>query len=197
MIPDKAALYDALQRNNFILPPLSDSMCTVHWLTQVFKVEAWCLRTEEVATLKVCPELPNKTELANIVATAMEATPLVGGPFDSGIRLTAALIRKKKPCKQWLVKVLSTVERDHEIFQRTYKRPLVDKKGAAVGNQGVVQNANGFFDGLQVVAKKGKGRYINLLSDQERERLRGIQLQEQADRAAARLSRHKEQLAAH
>ena len=129
VIPDKAALYNALVRNGFILPPLSDSICTVHWLTAVFKVEAWCLRTEEVTTLRVCPDMPNKTDLANIVATAMEAVPKVGGPFDSGIRLTAALIRKKKPCKQWLIKVLSTVERDHEIFQRTYKRPIVDKAG--------------------------------------------------------------------
>ena len=109
------------------MPPLKDPLCTEKFLKGVLHREFWCLKAEEIHSLKVCPDLPSKKELASIVADAMESMGPVNEGFDNIFRRTAKLVRKKMPDRHWLIKVLSTVEKDHEIFQRTYKRPVMQR----------------------------------------------------------------------
>ena len=189
LIPDKTALYRALERNEYILPPLKDPMCTEKWLKAILHQEVWCLQVSEVSTLKVCPDLPSRKELADIVADAMEKQ--VRAEMQMAVKRTAQLVRKKKPDRGWLIKVLSTVNPGHAIFQRTYRKPAI-QRGEAVRGTGQVANRNHFFDGLEAVQRTGRGRLINLMSQSEKDRLKRERLEKQVQRAQRLLASHEQ-----
>ena len=116
LIPDADQLYNGLIRNQVFLPPRKDPLCTVRFLRGVWQKKFWVIRPHEVRTVKVCADPPKRKLLARLVANIMKNYPSVGEPIDSGMKRTAVQIKKRPPCVQWLLLVLSTLDPDHEIF---------------------------------------------------------------------------------
>lgn len=77
-------------------------------------------------------------------------------PFDTGIKRTALLIKQKPPSVSWLIMILSSLDPNHEVFAKDYVRPKEEKQQYS---SQMVYNPEGFFDGLPVAKKKGKGKF--------------------------------------
>lgn len=68
---DKTSMYNAVYRNNFLLPPKHDTWLTFEFLDRVRTGLYWSPKISE-CKLYSCLEPPNKDELAEIVAGAIE-----------------------------------------------------------------------------------------------------------------------------
>ena len=58
LVPNKKALYVALQRNQYIMPPMKDAIVTCKFMLGVKDGYYWCLRSSEVVAVKVCADPP-------------------------------------------------------------------------------------------------------------------------------------------
>ena len=47
-IPDTPALYKAILRNQMLVPPLKDAICTKDFLIGLLEKRYWCPQTQEV-----------------------------------------------------------------------------------------------------------------------------------------------------
>ena len=153
VIPDGKAMYAALLRNQFLMPPLKDAMVTRRYMLDVKDGKAWCLHSSEVVALKACADCPSRKVLAELVAEAMLRNMTTMPPrMKTAIRRTAALVLKAPPSKSWLVQVLSSVEPGHGIFDTGYTKPAPQRNGF-IAPQATVANPNGFFDGIPVAKR--------------------------------------------
>ena len=123
LIPDKKAFYSALQRNQVILPPLRDSMVTRRFMLGIKDSTYWCLRASDITQTRVCADPPARKDLANIVGDVMLNYRSLGEAQDIIFHRTANLIKKQPPAVHWLLQVLATIEPNHEIFNKNYRRP--------------------------------------------------------------------------
>ena len=68
------------------------------------------------------------------------------------LRSTAELVRNNPPTIMWQILVICTINSQHEIFGKNYRRlRVINIKRPSVY---IVQNTNSFFDGLPVARSK-------------------------------------------
>ena len=80
-------------RNQFIMPPLTDSLVTLTWMEAVLEGSCWCLHSDQVRGLKVCADPPLKKELAAMLADTMEAFDPGSPEMALAMKCTALRIR--------------------------------------------------------------------------------------------------------
>lgn len=161
-IGDRKEAHEVLVRNGFLMPPLKDAICTEYFLAGVLTQQYWCLKSINQKNFKQCPVKLTKAELAGFLGRAMynakNSFPLTEfQDRQQGIKAfkkTAELIMKKLPDKNWMYLLLSTVEPNHQIFARTYQRPIVQNpfKAAPV----MVPNLNGIFNDMPLSRRTNK-----------------------------------------
>ena len=157
-IPDGKQLYNALVRNQRLMPPRKDAINTQKFLRGVWTKKYWVMSSPEVVGYKMCADPPSKKQLARILSAVMANYRSLGEPTDSGIRRTAKQIRKRPPSTNWMLLVLSNLDPANPVFAKSYVAPKKPK-----GNEAVfLENQDDFFDGLPVASTKKK-RFINLL----------------------------------
>ena len=100
-VPDKRALYDALLRNQFILPPFKDQLLTTQFLMGIKDRTYWCLHSDSGLAMKSCADPPTKLELSEILSDVMLNYRPMGEPTDSGLKRTALQVRKRPPQRNW------------------------------------------------------------------------------------------------
>ena len=61
---NKKSLYINNIRNQYIQPPITDTIVTKDFLLKVKDRRTWCLHSSEITTLKVCADPPKKFEFA-------------------------------------------------------------------------------------------------------------------------------------
>ena len=106
-----------------------------------------------------------------------------------GLRATALLVREKPPSVPWMVLVMSTLAKDHEIFEKHYRPP---KEGmAAQVSLPLINDPEGFFADLPLVMNRGR-RMINLLDPKIKERIRTDHLNARLRKAMADVEKHKQ-----
>ena len=169
--PDKKTLYQSCLRNQYLLSPFKDSINTVRFLRGVQSKRYWALKSEDVFTVKFCADPPKKKDMAKILYAVMMSYRKLGEPMDSGMRRTAKYIRKKPPQFSWMLLVLSTLEPNHEIFNKDYVNPK-----QTVAETEFVNSYDGFYEGLPIVHGH-KGRTLNLTdrNEQKLKKLRRMQ----------------------
>ena len=156
LVPNKKAMYMALQRNQFIMPPQKDAIMTCKFMLGVKDGFYWCLRSQEVVTVKVCADPPARKDLAQILGDIMLNYRIMGEPHDSAFRRTGDLIKKHPPSVHWMLQVMSTIAQEHEIFAKNYVRPRRMPEQVQ-GPTVQIANPNGFFDDLPMTDRRGRG----------------------------------------
>ena len=121
--PCPRSMYDACLRNQYLMPPFKDTIVTRNFMLGVKDKFYWCLRSNEVTTLKVCADPPRRIELALMVFDVIMHLNPMPEPFDTGIKRTALLIKQKPPSVNWMIMILSSLNPDHAIFAKNYVRP--------------------------------------------------------------------------
>ena len=70
LVPDKKAFYEALIRNQVVLPPLSDSIVTTAFLLGVYESRLWCPKSD-IIKHRLCCDPPGKKDLAELLYDQM------------------------------------------------------------------------------------------------------------------------------
>lgn len=108
LIPDSDALYNACLRNQYVMPPLKDSLVTKDFIMSVFRSKTvWCPKSSDIQ-YRVCADVPPKKMLAEIVFNQMQSTN-VPEDMRQAFQNTASLIMKNPPSTSWLLLVLATL----------------------------------------------------------------------------------------
>ena len=114
-ITSRAHLKEVLTRNGFYLPK-SDCFCTLEYLAAVSQAQVFTLNYEEIKR-RPCPRPPTRA----ILMTEIER---VLAPMDQQLSLDNS---KCMPEKEYLLTVLATIYPDHEIFERDYLPPPLNR----------------------------------------------------------------------
>ena len=80
--------------------------------------------------------------------------------LDLAIRMTACRILKHPPKKDWMIRMLATVDPDNPVFAKDYVAPKYDYHGNEVGEKLTAMPAS-FFENLPP-SKATKKRTMNL-----------------------------------
>ena len=71
LITDKRSLYETLQLNQYVLPPLDGPFVTSKLMAGIYHGTHWMLKSDNVSNYKVCAFPPNKQILADTLHAAM------------------------------------------------------------------------------------------------------------------------------
>ena len=107
-IPDRPALYNAILRNQILVPPLKDAICTKDFLVGLLEKQYWCPLTSEI-TMRNCGDVPSKKDLAGILYEAMAACTNVDAQIQQQFVMTAELVLKHPPSPSWSLLMISTI----------------------------------------------------------------------------------------
>ena len=186
-IPDGKSLYSALVRNQRLMPPRKDAINSQKFMRGVWTKKYWVMSSHEVVGYKMCADPPSKKQLARILAGVLANYRSLGEPIDSGMRRTAKQIRKRPPNTNWMLLVLSSLHPGHEVFDKGYIKPARRQEEQFVASA-MVDNEDGFFDGLPMATPTGKRR-INLLSADMQQQVKVARLQFQLGKLQEKLDR--------
>ena len=145
-VPDKKALYEALLRNGYFMPPYSNRIITIQYMEKVKSGEVYVPKYD-IVRLRPCPNPPVKKRVFDEILKEMTRVGLKFGLKNEGYAST-----------DWLLAILSTCNQEHEFFWKSYTPSSEDSKYSRVKRQTDCSNADGFYDGLPVK----KQRTVNL-----------------------------------
>ena len=163
VVNDKQSLHESLRRNQLYCPKLKETIMTVQFMKGcIGNRYYWLPKTEDIR-IRNCVDPPPRGELARLVYEKMAATAPSGDAcFDGAFRRTAQELARKPPNTEWLLAMLSTMDPNHGIFAKDWVRPRVNRAAEYDGDTDMVENIDGWFDGLPV-AKQRRGAPIKLV----------------------------------
>ena len=145
-MPNRKALYEALRRNQYIMPDIKENLVTSGWMLGVVQGNQWCLSSSEVSCLQQCVSPPPRKFLAKILIQTMSEINIPAEKVEP-MKATAKLIAKHPPNVSWMLICLAQMKSDHEIFGKDYVAPKLDRGGIAI-SEASVDNIAHFFTGL-------------------------------------------------
>ena len=125
---------------------------------------------------------PSRLELAKLVVAFMRSTNLDGvhRGFNASFKRTAEEIIRKPPNQDWLLALLATMNPAADIFRKDYVKPKAQRfVDADEGDDDMVENIEGYFDGLPVAGKASKKTNSVRFGDSaaaERQKLKKMQM---------------------
>ena len=109
----------------------------------------WMPKATEVTRQAVCAYPPTKEILAGIVYDLLLGFKSSGNPeIDASVRRTAIQVKRKPPCKRWMLQIIAQCEPEHLIFSKNFTKEMARPKKKPE-EEFLVNNADGFFDGLE------------------------------------------------
>ena len=184
-IPDTPALHKAILRNQFLIPPLKDAICTKDFLVGVLEKKYWVPLTAEVQ-VRNCAEVPSKKELALALHELMRGCTSVNVEIRAAFLRTADLVLRHPPSQSWSLLMVSTVHPAHAIFAKDWQKPKA-VPGAAAASAFIPSYA-GFFEGLPVEQRTKRAGRINFTNKQQQQALRVQRLEDQLSKARANVA---------
>ena len=156
----------------------------------------WLPKTEDIR-IRNCVDPPPRGELARLVYERMSANEPSGDAcFDGAFRRTAEELVRKHPNTDWLLAMLSTMDPTNALFAKDYVRPRMQRNPEYDADTDMVENVDGWFDGLPV-AKQRKGAPIKLIQSNsaaaEAHRLQRMQAKSAA--LQVKIQQHHERMA--
>ena len=73
--------------------------------------------------------------------------------FDASVRRTAIQVKRKPPCKRWMLQVIGQCDPNHFIFSKAHTKRDARPKQAA--EETYIPNPDGLFDGLELHMQNG------------------------------------------
>ena len=107
----------------------------------------------------------------------------LGEPEDPGKKRTAKYIRRKPPQVQWMLLILSSLDPDHELFNKDYVNP---RKPLAA--QELCESHDGFYSGLPVVHGH-RGRILSHMGRGDRKRMKLQRMQATQEKLTQRIAK--------
>ena len=184
-IPDTPALHKAILRNQFLIPPLKDAICTKDFLVGVLEKKYWVPLTAEVQ-VRNCAEVPSKKELALVLHELMRGCTSVNVEIRAAFLRTADLVLRHPPSQSWSLLMVSTVHPAHAIFAKDWQKPKAVPGAAAAG--AFIPSYAGFFEGLPVEQRTKRAGRINFTNKQQQQALRVQRLEDQLSKARANVA---------
>ena len=71
LVPNRKRLYEAIRRNQYIMPDVKESFVTSKWMLGIVQGTQWCLASSEVSCLQQCVDPPPRKVLAAMLVEAM------------------------------------------------------------------------------------------------------------------------------
>ena len=112
--------HNAMRRNGWLLPALTQPLCTLDFMQQARAGKVFCPRVEMVRRRPVCVAPPPNTTLIAKVRAATEAREAAGLDCAPLRRLLARLHYRQAANQAFLVLVLHVLEPADEIFRPDY-----------------------------------------------------------------------------
>ena len=122
-VKNTSQFYKACLANGLFLPPLKNQFVTKKLLMEMYEGKCFCPKQVDVKPL-VCLNPPTNHHLVGIIATMIEENGSY--PNEEQARQyhrLAAHMRRHTPDKQWMLALLSTLNPQHEVFQKGYRPP--------------------------------------------------------------------------
>jgi hypothetical protein len=156
MIPDRLALYHSMIRNHYYLPGYKSGLCTVAYMLKVKNKQYWVPRFKDVK-LAPCPLSPPKKQIVVEVFKTIRENKL-------NLNLGFAADEHNKVDLDWITKVLSTLDSNHDIFSKDFL-PTVKEK---MSDCAVIEDDDAeFLKGLPKISglakfknTKARGNYL-------------------------------------
>ena len=182
MVHDKDTLYDSLRRNQLFCPKLKEAIMTNTFMRGCIGYRTYWLPKANEIRLYNCVDPPSRADLARMVTDRMRAEQRTGNePFDSSFQRTAGEISRRPPSQEWLLAMLGSMEPENGIFAKDYVKPKVNR--FADEDPDMVDNVDGWFDGLPVAARNSKKSATVRLGNPavgERQKLQRMQMQHES-----------------
>ena len=155
LINNKSSMYDACLRNGFLLPPKKDAMVTFEFLDQVRSQDIWLPKADDCRCY-TCVTPPTKLQLADIVSRLLQAKANTDKSIPrwqkEPIRNLATRILNSPPQKEFQLFLIKHLCPDHEIFHKSYVRPVPKKDDEEKKDEDLlyfqIEDKNNFFDDL-------------------------------------------------
>ena len=113
-LPDKDAFWVQMTRSGWYLPSQTSSIISIDYLNDVLEGEIWVPKFDEVH-IRPCVLPPPKEEFAREILSH-----LAGIEEEIEIGITTAAEHYKFN-REWLQNVLSTLNPDHQFFQKGFR----------------------------------------------------------------------------
>ncbi len=180
LVDNKKTLYEAMQRNGWILPSIKSNCCTVEWMLGVREKEFWCPHVDNYV-MRICARPPKKTQLLQILSDCI---------VKRGKAIDLGFTGGNPPEIPFILKLISTIDPDCEIFKKDYMPPREIK---AV--EQVIDNNDGFYSGLPQIDAKKKSKRSKLKHYQvAREEMHLNKLKEGREKIERYILQHEQQL---
>ena len=154
-VRNKKELYKACQRNEFVMPSVKCSLCTIDFMFEVKAETIYCPTNKDLKGRKACPDPPDiKTIITFITAAVLkhEANGSLAMLEKAQFTLLQERLKKKKANKEWLIDILWCLDKEHPIFEKdyVYRRP----RDNSLEFMQLIPNENQFFDGLPALTRE-------------------------------------------
>ena len=165
---DNKSCFQALQLIQYATPDAKDKMMTKRFMKGVLQHKFWLPKSDQIKVARVCTFPPIKSILAQLVYDLLVALPPENAEKDKAMKRTAILVRRKPPCKRWMLSVIAQMSPNHHIFSKEHTRQEArPRANAAVAAADVqIENPDGFFDGLMQHQSRVGGRRANYLVEE-------------------------------
>ena len=142
--------------------------------------------------MRNCAEPPSKHDVAEILYSLMlncnydDMTAKQRAAFID----TATRIRKTPPNIDFMLKIISTINPNHRLFAKDYKRPRVDARGNELpDSERQVNDPFGFLSGLPLAKKSKKRSTIKFMDAQTKQAIKLQKMEQQKRDLEVRIAR--------
>ena len=147
LIRNKKSLYEACARNEYFLPPYSDSFISADFLDGLRTGQNWLPKTSQ-CKVYTCVDPPSRQDIAATLSETIK-TYVFENVYDPVVKKryinTSTRISRHPPNKHFSLTLLGNFEPDHEYFKKDFQRPKKYKQAHFAYE---VDNSNDFFTGL-------------------------------------------------
>ena len=106
VVRDRKTCYEAMLLNQYIVPDFKDKIMTKGFMKKVLKGECWLPKAHEMNRSAVCAFPPTKEVLARTLYEQLIGLNSINARKDAAIRRTAIQIKRKPPCKRWMLQLI-------------------------------------------------------------------------------------------
>ena len=107
IIDSKKECYTAMLFAQYLLPDFKDKIMTKKFLKGIRFGKYWMPKATELTRQAICAYPPTKEILSGIVYDLLLGFKSSDNPdIDASVRRTAIQVKKKPPCKRWMLAVI-------------------------------------------------------------------------------------------
>ena len=175
LVSKKSHLHEACERNNYYMPKLGSSICTIDFMMAVRNRECFCPQYTCMQQ-RPCPKPPARKVVKQALLHSLDAVvknATLEGEVRSQCKTLMQFLDPKDADLKWMLTILACINPDHEYFQKGYVAPKTITSRSKAPT--VITNDDNFFSGLPQQRSKGHSSIKFVKSDPAADQIENLE----------------------